>query len=123
MFEWIEGAFDLIINYSIILLEFIGSAIIVVTAIRALINLLRGKKDGIRLDLAQGIALALEFKLGGEVLRTVIVREWKELIILGAIIVLRGALTFLIHWEIGLETKKVLPPAPSDSVGKKSGKG
>ena len=41
MFAWIEGAFDLIINYSIILLEFIGSAIIVVTAVKALINLLR----------------------------------------------------------------------------------
>ena len=49
---------------------------------------------------AQGIALALEFKLGGEVLRTVVVREWAELGILGAIIALRGLLTFLIHWEI-----------------------
>ncbi len=27
-------------------------------------------------------------------------REWAELGILGAIIVLRGVLTFLIHWEI-----------------------
>ena len=60
---------------------------------------------------------------GGELLRTVSVREWNELLILGAVILLRAALTFLIHWEIGLETKKVLPPAPSDSVGKKSGKG
>ena len=100
MFEWIEGAFDLIINYSIILLEFIGSAIIVVTAIRALINLLRGKKDGIRLDLAQGIALALEFKLGSEVLRTVVVRSTSELLIAGAIVLLRAALTYMIHWEI-----------------------
>ena len=52
-----------------------------------------------------GIALALEFKMGGEVLRTVVVREWAELGILGAIIVLRGALTFLIHWEIKNEEK------------------
>ena len=100
MFAWIEGAFDLIINYSIILLEFIGSAIIVVTAIKALINLLRGKKDGIRLDLAQGIALALEFKLGSEVLRTVVVRSTSELVIAGAIVLLRAAITFLIQWEI-----------------------
>lgn len=100
MFEWIENAFDLIINYSIILLEFIGSAIIVVTAIKALINLLRGKKDGIRLELAQGIALALEFKLGSEVLRTVVVRNVQELLIAGAIVLLRAAMTFLIHWEI-----------------------
>lgn len=57
--------------------------------------------------LAQGIALSLEFKLGGEVLRTVIVREWSELAILGAVIVLRGALTFLIHWEIKTEESRI----------------
>jgi uncharacterized membrane protein len=45
--------------------------------------------------------------MGGEVLRTVIVREWNELLILGAIIVLRGALTFLIHWEIKQEKGKL----------------
>lgn len=56
--------------------------------------------------MAQGIALALEFKLGGEVLRTVIVREWNELAILGAIILLRGALTLILHWEIKGEQKE-----------------
>ena len=61
------------------------------------------RKGSAPLNLAKGIALALEFKLGGEVLRTVIVREQAELIILGAIILLRGALTFLIHWEIKVE--------------------
>ena len=57
-------------------------------------------------NLAQGIALALEFKMGGEVLRTVVVREWSELGILGAIIVLRAMLTFLIHWEIKNEKRE-----------------
>ena len=60
----------------------------------------------VRLNLAQGIALALEFKMGGEVLRTVVVREWSELGILGAIIVLRAMLTFLIHWEIKNEKRE-----------------
>ena len=100
MYEWIDGAFELLVKYSIILLEFIGSAIIVYTAIMALIRLFRGRKDGIRLYLAQGIALALEFKLGSEVLRTVIVRDFGELLIAGAIVLLRATMTFLIHWEI-----------------------
>ena len=64
------------------------------------------KRQLIRLNLAQGIALALEFKMGGEVLRTVVVREWSELGILGAIIVLRAMLTFLIHWEIKNEKRE-----------------
>ncbi len=38
-------------------------------------------------------------------LRTVVVRQWEELGILGAIILLRAALTFLIQWEIKIERK------------------
>ena len=81
------------------LMELFGVCVLVYTAIKTFIKWIR-RQPGLRLDLAQGIALALEFKLGGEVLRTVVVREWQELGILGAIILLRGVLTFLIHWEI-----------------------
>ena len=106
MYESIEEIFGLIVNYAVLLSELAGVSVLLVTLVKAFIGWIR-KTDGIRLDLAQGIALALEFKLGGEVLRTVIVREWSELMILGAIIVLRGALTFLIHWEIKNEEKKL----------------
>ena len=77
-----------------------------ITAVRCFYKWIK-VDDSIRLELAQGIALALEFKMGGEVLRTVIVREWSELLILGAIIVLRGILTFIIHWEIKNEKKEM----------------
>ncbi len=105
MFEVISNVFEEIVNYAILLSEFAGVAILVFTLIKCFVGWI-GRKEGVRLALAQGIALALEFKMGGEVLRTVIVREWKELMILGAIIVLRGALTFLIHWEIKKEEEK-----------------
>ena len=85
--------------------EMAGIAILLITAGKAIVGYFR-KNEHLRLDLAEGIALALEFKLGGEVLRTVIVREWTELLILGAIIALRGALTLLIHWEISVEEKR-----------------
>lgn len=54
--------------------------------------------------------MALEFKLGGEILRTVVVRDLKEIALVGAIILLRAALTFLIHWEIKNE-EAALPEA------------
>ena len=38
--------------------------------------------------------------MGSEILRTVVVREWSEIATVAGIIVLRAALTFLIHWEI-----------------------
>ncbi|RKM60791.1 DUF1622 domain-containing protein [Butyrivibrio sp. XB500-5] len=97
-----------VVEYSTLLLEFFGICILVFTAVKCFIFWLK-KDESIRLQLAQGIALALEFKLGGEVLRTVVVREWAELGILGAIILLRATLTFLIHWEIKNE-KEALEP-------------
>ena len=87
------------------LIELAGIMVLMITAVQGIIGYFK-KDPHIRLKLAQGIALALEFKLGGEVLRTVIVREWTELLTLGAIIVLRAALTLLIHWEISVEEKR-----------------
>lgn len=98
------------------LLEFFGIVVLVTSAVRVFIRWARRDRKNIRLDLAQGIALALEFKMGGEVLRTVVVREWSELGILGAIIVLRAMLTFLIHWEIKNEKKDMTGNTPSSAV-------
>ena len=104
----LETGFEWLISYAILFIEFIGVAVLMVSVVRGVFGLFRKKKH-VRLELAEGIALSLEFKMGGELLRTVSVREWNELLILGAIILLRAALTFLIHWEIGLEKKKVDP--------------
>ena len=89
-----------------VVLELFGIIVLVSTAVSCFVQWIRNKRQLIRLNLAQGIALALEFKMGGEVLRTVVVREWSELGILGAIIVLRAMLTFLIHWEIKNEKRE-----------------
>ena len=102
MSTWIGTLEDLLYELATLcttLMELFGICVLVFTAVTCFIRWIKRDTE-IRLTLAQGIALALEFKLGGEVLRTVVVREWSELGILGAIIVLRGLLTFLIHWEI-----------------------
>lgn len=83
-----------------ILMELFGIVVLVFTALKCFVQWIRRDATHLRLELAQGIALSLEFKMGSEVLRTVVVREWEELLILGAVILLRGLLTFLIHWEI-----------------------
>lgn len=101
-----EDIFQLIVQYGILLLEFAGVAVLMVTAIKSMISYIQ-RKPNVRLYLAQGISLALEFKLGGEVLRTVIVRELSELLMLGLVILLRGALTLIIHWEIKVEEERI----------------
>ena len=104
--EIIEVILGYIVQICTAGLELAGIIVLVSSAVVCFVRWLRKDREDIRLDLAQGIALALEFKMGGEVLRTVVVREWEELGILGAIIVLRAALTFLIHWEIKNEKKE-----------------
>ncbi|MBO5371511.1 MAG: DUF1622 domain-containing protein [Lachnospiraceae bacterium] len=88
-----------VVEICTVILEMFGVIVLVVTAIKCFIQWIKHDAT-LRLELAQGIALSLEFKMGSEVLRTVVVREWSELGILGAVILLRGLLTFLIHWEI-----------------------
>ena len=88
------------------LVELAGIMVLLITAVQGVIQYFR-HDSSVRLKLAEGIALALEFKLGGEVLRTVLARDWNELAILGAIIALRAALTVLLHWEIKNEEQYV----------------
>lgn len=71
----LEGILTTLVQLCTMLMEFFGVSILVSTAIKCFLRWLK-KDQEIRLTLAQGIALALEFKLGGEVLRTVVVREW-----------------------------------------------
>ena len=104
LLELLEKYFVLAIEYLILIIEAIGVMILVVTIIKGIIEVIR-HKDHMRLNLVEGIALAIEFKMGGELLRTVIVREWSEILILGAIILLRAGMTFLLQWEISLEKK------------------
>ncbi|MCL2226048.1 MAG: DUF1622 domain-containing protein [Oscillospiraceae bacterium] len=92
----------IIIRVAIILCDMIGVLVLMVTVGKSIWNYFHRDRH-VKLMLAQGIALALEFKLAGEVLRTVTVRDWNELVILGTIIALRGAITLLIHWEIKAE--------------------
>ena len=103
--HFLEDVVHFFAQFGIAATELAGISILLITVVKSIIGYFK-KDEHIRLDLAEGIALALEFKLGGEVLRTVIVREWTELLILGAIIALRGALTLLIHWEISVEEKR-----------------
>ena len=108
--EGMESILTYIVEIGIVLLELFGVCVLLFTAVKSFLLWLK-KEESVRLDLAQGIALALEFKMGGEVLRTVLARERSELVILGAIILLRGVLTFLIHWEIKNEKKEQMEKA------------
>lgn len=106
LLHWAESVLKYLVQFGIILLEGTGAVILLFSGAKSVVRLCKNQPYA-RLSMAQGIALALCFKLGGEVLRTVIVREWSELLVLGAIIFLHAAMSILIHWEIKMEEKRL----------------
>ena len=93
-------------------LEIIGISIVIFGSVKVLLHYLKrfknkgGEHQNAVIALGRSLSLALEFKMGAEIVNTVIVRELKELLILGIIIVLRAILAILIHWEITTEEKE-----------------
>lgn len=100
----LERILSNIANIAIVIFECIGVGIIIYSGLTGFVKFLKKAPDT-RIYLAKGLAMGLEFKMGSEILRTVVVREWKEIGIVAGIIALRAALTFLIHWEIKQEEK------------------
>ena len=101
----LEDKFTILVEYLILFVEFVGVAVVIGAIIKGIIDAVR-KDEHMRLNLVEGIALAMSFKICGELLRTVVVRDWDEILLLGAVILLRAALTFYIQWEIRIEKKK-----------------
>jgi len=91
-------------------LELVGILIIIIGSARALVRLIKClvKKAPFRvvIDLGKALSLALEFKMGAEIIKTVIIHNLEELAILGVVIVIRALLAFIIHWEIRIEEKE-----------------
>jgi len=91
-------------------LELIGILIIIVGSVRALVRLiqclLKKHPFHVVVDLGKALSLALEFKMGAEIIKTVIIHNLEELAILGVVIVIRALLAFIIHWEMRIEERE-----------------
>ena len=101
----LESILECIASLAIILFEFIGVGIIIWSGITGFLKWLQHNSDT-GIYLAKGLAMGLQFKMGSEILRIVIVRDWKEIGTVAGIIILRASLTFLLHWEIREEEKE-----------------
>lgn len=92
------------------ILELIGVFIVIYSALKTFgryaIRFFNFEDETIKIDFSQALAMALEFKLGAEILKTLVIRTIDELIILASIVILRAALTLIIHWEIESDSKR-----------------
>ena len=105
VFGNLEELLHMLAEIAIMMFEFIGVGVVAISGIKGLINYL-SKNPKTKLILAEGLSMGLEFKLGGEILRTVLVRDLSEIAIVGGIILLRLALTLLLHWGVKNEKKE-----------------
>jgi uncharacterized membrane protein len=100
----LEHAINVILPPIISLCELIGIFVVTVTALQSFYKYLKGlvtrTPSDFKFELAQGLASGLEFKMAAEILKTVQVRDKEELLILGAVILLRALLSLLIHFEM-----------------------
>lgn len=100
----LESLIEKILPYVISSIEIMGIFAVTWTALRAfweyLQNAFMKKNHDLQHHLAIGLATGLEFKMAAEILKTVLVREISELVILGAVILLRAILSVLIHFEM-----------------------
>ena len=95
----LEQLIERILPTIIAALELMGIFIVAVSALSAfgryLKSLFTRTPCDVKFALANGLALSLEFKMAA-----VLVRDLKELLVLGAVILLRALLSFLIHFEM-----------------------
>jgi len=95
---------EIILPYIISVLELMGIFIVTWSGIKAFTRYICStffkKSYDFQYSFAKGLSTALEFKMAAEILKTVLVRELKELVILGAIIILRALVTILLKYEI-----------------------
>jgi len=91
-------------------LELIGVFIVIYSALKTFgryaIRFFNFSDETIKIEFSQALSMALEFKLGAEILKTLVIRTIDELVILASIVVLRAALTLIIHWEIEADSKR-----------------
>jgi len=96
--------------------EAIGAAVVLVALVRGVWMYLRDligrdkgpfPRESIRLDVGRSLALALEFLLAADILRTAVEPTWEEIARLAAIAAIRTALNFFLDREIQAEQREL----------------
>ena len=102
--EILHDILHTIIPVIVFILEIMGVLIVAWTCIKSfweyIQNTFMKRHNAIQTHLAKGLATGLEFKLGAEILKTLIVNDLEELAVLGAVFALRALMSILIHFEL-----------------------
>lgn len=100
-----DKIFHLTVEVLIFIFECFGIAVITTEVIKSFYHWtmqLVGRKDEYQVGycLAKGMATGLQFKMAAEILKTAIVSDMSEFLVLGAVVLLRTIMSLLIHLEM-----------------------
>lgn len=111
--EGLEAAVSAAASWLKLGIEAVSVAIILAAMLLALARLLGqsiGHKTGdVRMGLARGLSLALEFQLAADIVGTAISPDWDQIGKLAAVAAIRTFLNFFLQRELAEE--QALPPA------------
>ncbi len=96
-------------------IDILAASVIIISVIMAVFSFLKilknpikvqtMEKESIRLRLARGILLALDFEIGSDIIKTMQIPGIKELLILGVIVTIRIVLSWSLSKEIDRHNK------------------
>ena len=113
--EMLTNITTFIAHVGIELLEIAAMGILLVGSGKAVWRLVTHRPH-ITLDLTRSMNIALIIMLCAEIVRLVLVREPIELAIVAGMVVLHGAISFLISWEVSREESHDKERGKQDSL-------
>ncbi len=111
------------VDYLRLVVEAIGAAVVgfgvLATAVRFLLTLVgitNYSNTEIRLFLGRYLALGLEFQIGADILSTAVAPTLDDVLLLGAIVVIRTVLNYFLSKELERESQQVKSEPDRDAV-------
>ncbi|WP_294351230.1 DUF1622 domain-containing protein [uncultured Clostridium sp.] len=105
----LEEMINKYLPFFITILEIMGIIVVLTGSMKAfyhyVFQLFKKTDYPIKFKFANTLATGLEFKLAAEILKTVLVKSLDELIIIAAVSLLRGFMSFIIYWEMKNESR------------------
>jgi len=98
----------------VFLFDIAASLVIFVGGVRTLVRYVRQRQHNV-VTFMKHLNFALAFVLGGEVVKITVVQNLKEILSIACIIVIHGAISFLIRWEMKQE-RQDRPDTPEDDI-------
>lgn len=117
----LEHVLEYLVPFVASVAELIGIAIIILSMIKATYHYFLGAlfhgSYAFRHEMGSGLATALEFLMAAEVAKTILLPDFRSVLLLAAIFGLRALMSILIHAEIRGPRPKpaAAPAAPSEA--------